>query len=157
MKKVLLTLIVFSGIAFFPSRLIAQTTTADEIIALAKAQWAAEIADPTNIEEQFKNTADDYTEFNSDYSTRLDGRALAMRLAVAASKDPNRTMDGEMLNPKVQVYGDVAILSYNYAGVAKNKDGETKSTRAKSTRVYAKIAGKWKLVHANFAMDPMPK
>ena len=62
-----------------------------------------------------------------------------------------------MLNPKVQVYGDVAILTYNFAGVEKDKDGETKPTRAKSTRVYAKINGKWKLVHANFASDPLPK
>lgn len=149
---------VFSGISLFPSGSIAQTsTTADEIIALAKAQWAAEISDPNSVEEQFKNTADDYTEFNSDYSTRLEGKALAMRLSAATAKDPGRMMAGEMLNPKVQMYGDVAILSYNFAGVTKNKDGEMKSIRAKSTRVYAKIAGKWKLVHANFGMDPMPK
>ena len=80
-----------------------------------------------------------------------------MRLSAATAKDPGRMMAGEMLNPKVQMYGDVAILSYNFAGVTKNKDGEMKSIRAKSTRVYAKIAGKWKLVHANFGMDPMPK
>ena len=61
-----------------------------------------------------------------------------------------------MLNPKVQVYGDVAILTYNFAGVVKNKDGELKPSRAKSTRVYAKQGGKWKLVHANFAADPLP-
>ena len=29
-----------------------------------------------------------------------------------------------MANAKVQVYGDVAILSYNYVGSTKNKDGE---------------------------------
>jgi ketosteroid isomerase-like protein len=54
------------------------------------------------------------------------------------------------------VYGDVAILSYNYAGVASNKDGVVEPVRAKSTRVYAKQGGSWKLVHANFAADPMP-
>jgi ketosteroid isomerase-like protein len=80
-----------------------------------------------------------------------------MRLTEAASKDPGRTMAAEMLNPKVQVYGDVAIISYNYAGLLKNKDGEVKPNRAKSTRVYAKQSGKWKLVHANFAADPLPK
>ncbi len=66
-------------------------------------------------------------------------------------------MASEMLNPKVQVYGDVAILSYNYAGVFKNKDNEMEPSRAKSTRVYAQQGGKWKLVHANFAPDPLPK
>jgi ketosteroid isomerase-like protein len=32
-----------------------------------------------------------------------------------------------------------------------DKDGVTHSNAAKSTRVYAKINGTWKLVHANFA------
>ena len=66
-------------------------------------------------------------------------------------------MASEMLNPKVQVYGDAAILTYNYAGVSKNKDNEMKPVRAKSTRVYVKQGGSWKLVHANFAPDPLPK
>ena len=58
---------------------------------------------------------------------------------------------GEMTNEKVQVYGDVAILTYNFIGAMKNKDGEVEPSLAKSTRVYAKIGGTWKLVHANFA------
>jgi ketosteroid isomerase-like protein len=51
----------------------------------------------------------------------------------------------------VQVYGDAAILTYNFVGVLRDKDGKTESSVAKSTRVYAKIGGKWMLVHANFA------
>jgi ketosteroid isomerase-like protein len=56
-----------------------------------------------------------------------------------------------MANPKVQVYGDVAILSYNYVGAAMDSDGAVESVLAKSTRVYAKKDGRWMLVHANFA------
>ncbi len=151
---------MLTGMAFLPSTIYAQANTnqqtTDEIINIVKAQWAAEMADPGNVTEQFKNIADDYTEFNPDYSTRLEGKAIAMKLAEAFSKDPGRNMAAEMLNPKVQVYGDVAILSYNYAGIFKNKDGEMEPDRAKSTRVYVKQDGKWKLVHANFADDPMP-
>ena len=51
----------------------------------------------------------------------------------------------------MQVYGDVAILTYNYVGVSQKKDGTTTPNLAKSTRVYAKVGGEWKLVHANFA------
>lgn len=149
------------GISFLPSNSYSQANTnqqvTDEIIAMVKAQWAAEAADPGNVTEIFKNIADDYTEFNGDYATRIEGKALAMRLAEPAGKDPNRGVAAEMLNPKVQVYGDVAILSYNYAGVTKNKDGEMEPNRAKSARVYAKQGGKWKLVHANFAPDPLPR
>ncbi len=59
-----------------------------------------------------------------------------------------------MLNPKVQVYGDVAILTYNFAGVIKGNDGKVTVSKAKSTRVYVKMNGDWKLVHANFGSDP---
>jgi ketosteroid isomerase-like protein len=61
-----------------------------------------------------------------------------------------------MVNPKVQVYGNVAILSYNFVGVAQNKDGENTPTRAKSTRVYVRQGNDWALVHANFGADPVP-
>ena len=62
----------------------------------------------------------------------------------------------DMANPKVQVYGDVAILSYNYMGINKDKDGGLENIRAKSTRVYVKKGGRWMLVHANFGADPLP-
>ena len=161
MKKLLIGLMVLTCSVAQPKLIFAQAGTnqavADEIINLVKAQWTAEMNEPTNSAEQFKNTADEYTEFYSDYSTRIEGKALAIRLSEAGSKGPGRILAAEMLNPKVQVYGDVAVLSYNYAGVISSKDGETKPVRAKSSRVYAKQGGKWKLVHANFASDPLPK
>ncbi len=129
---------------------------ADEIIGMVKADWAARIADPTNIAAQNKNTADDYTEFNGDFATRIEGKAMSTRLLEASSKGPGAVVASEMLNPKVQVYGNVAILSYNFAGLRKNKDGEIKPWRAKSTRVYVKQGDAWKMVHGNFAPDPLP-
>ncbi len=57
----------------------------------------------------------------------------------------------EMANEKVQRYGNVAILSYNFMGMAKDKDGAVEPTTAKSTRVYVNQGGQWMLVHANFA------
>jgi ketosteroid isomerase-like protein len=135
-----------------------QSSVADDVIAMVKAQWAAEMKDPTNVAEQMKNIADDYTEFNGDYATRLEGKTLNMRLAEGLAGSSVRTVAGEMANPKVQVYnGDVAILSYNYVGVLKDKDGKTEPSRAKSTRVYVKQNGKWMLVHSNFGADPLPR
>jgi ketosteroid isomerase-like protein len=131
---------------------------ADAIIAMTKAQWAAGIKDPTNVSELSKDMSDDYTEFNGDYATRLDGKAMNSRLAEAAGKDSGKTLGAEMANPKVQVYnGNVAILTYNYVGLSQDKDGKTTPNRAKSTRVYVKKDNKWMLVHANFAADPLPK
>ncbi|HQR36965.1 MAG TPA: DUF4440 domain-containing protein [Blastocatellia bacterium] len=128
------------------------------VIAMAKAQWAAEMKDPTNLTEQNKDTAEDYTEFNGDYSTRLDGKAMSMRLGEAGASSPDRSVAAEMANPKVQVYnGDTAILTYNYVGLIRDKDGKMTPSRAKSTRVYVKQGGNWVLVHANFGADPLPK
>ena len=129
----------------------ADKQAADEVIAVTKAQWKAEMQ--KNTAEAMKNVADDYTEFNSDYATRLEGKALSTRLSEATAGGSGGLVAAEMANAKVQVYGDVAILSYNFVGVAKDKDGKTEPTRAKSTRVYVKKGGQWWLVHANFGAD----
>jgi ketosteroid isomerase-like protein len=105
--------------------------------------------------EAAKNIASDYTELNSEYSTRVEGKDVSARFMEADMKGSGKLLAAEMLNPKVQVYGDVAILSYNFAGVTQNKDGENEPTRAKSTRVYVKQGGTWMLVHANFGADPI--
>ena len=123
---------------------------AAEIMGLARAQWAAENSGK-GVAEQSAATADDYTEFNQDYPTRIDGKALNDRLVEASGSDGSRAIVGDMTNPKVQVYGDTAILTYNFVGVAKDKEGKTSPSSAKSTRVYTKMNGKWMLVHANFA------
>jgi len=74
----------------------------------------------------------------------------------AQARSGGKSIAGDMMDAKVQVYGDVAILTYNYVGVVQEKDGKTDNNAAKSTRVYAKVGGQWKLVHANFAPVAMP-
>lgn len=120
-----------------------------EIMGIARAQWAAEQAGRP-IAEQMGSIADDYTEFNGDHPTRLDGKALNYRLYQAWADGP-KSLVGEMMNPKVQTYSDTAVLTYNYVGLIRAKDGKITPANAKSTRVYAKHNGRWLLVHANFA------
>jgi len=161
MKKLMLVLIASACCTAFAMNASAQQAdqvTADAVIAMTKEQWAAEIKDPTNVAEQMKEASDDYTEFNGDYATRLDGKAMSSRLAEATAKASGKTVAAEMANPKVQVYGgNVAILTYNYVGLIQDKDGKTEPARAKSTRVFVKKDNKWVLVHANFGSDPLPK
>ena len=124
----------------------------------AKAEWAAEIRDPSSLAEQSKDYAEDYTEFRPEYPTRLEGKDVYMRINTAGATGNSRSISAEMFNPKVQVYnGDVAILSYHYVGVDRDKDGKTETTRVKVTRVYVKRDGKWMLVHKNVGADPLPK
>jgi ketosteroid isomerase-like protein len=151
MKRIVLALVCLAVLSL---TVLAQTTdkqAAEEVIAVTKAQWKAEMQ--KNTAEAMKNVADDYTEFNSDYATRLEGKAMNTRLSEATSGGSGGLVAAEMANARVQVYGDVAILSYNFVGVSKDKDGKTEPTRAKSTRVYVKKNGQWWLVHANFGAD----
>ncbi len=129
---------------------------AAEVMALARGQWNAEIANKS-MAEQSASIADDYTEFNPDYPVRLDGKALTDRLYEATLRSGDKSLASDMQNAKVQVYGDVAILTYNFVGVTQSKDGKTSPSAAESTRVYAKQSGQWKLVHANFAPVMAPQ
>ena len=163
MKTKTLTLVFMAAGLFlgFTSNASAQQSDqaiSDAVIASVKAQWAADIKDPSSVAEQTKDTAEDYTEFNGQYATRVDGKAQSLRLAEGAAKSSEKRIAAEMLNPKVQVYnGNLAILTYNYAGLTIDKDGKTEPSRAKSTRIFVKKDNKWVLVHANFASDPLPK
>src|SRR5438477_9077371 len=161
MKKLILVLIALACCPPFAINRPAQQAdqaTADTVIAMTKAQWAAEIKDPTSVAEQMKDASDDYTEFNGDYATRLDGKAMNSRLGEAAGKASGKTIAADMANAKVQVYnGNVAILTYNYVGVTQDKDGKNEPARGKSTRVFVKNDKKWVLVDVNFGSDPLPK
>jgi len=161
MKRMMLVLIASACCSALTTHAFAQDADkaiADAVIAMTKAQWAVGMKDPTNVAAQSKDMSDDYTEFNGDYATRIDGKAMNTRLAEASAKDSSKGLAAEMANPKVQVYnGDVAILTYNYVGLTINKDGTTTPGRAKSTRVFVKTGDKWMMVHANFGSDPVPK
>ena len=128
--------------------------TADEVIAITKAEWAANIA--KNASASMKNIADDCTIFTPNFPSRLDGKTQILNLREAEAGSSGTIAMSEMSNEKVQVYGDVAILSYNYLGLNKDKDGKMEPVRAKSSRVYVKERGQWWLVHANFAPADAP-
>ena len=150
MKYLLTTFTTIIAVGMFSGSAMAQSDEeiADAVMKMAKGQWADEIANPGKASDA--NIADDYTEFNSDFPTRIDGKAMADRLYEAMSDDGGTSGASEMANPKVQVYNsDTAILTYNYQGVYKDKDGMTMPSLAKSTREYVKIGEAWKLDHAN--------
>lgn len=150
--------VVVAVVAFFAFFIAAPgwASTADDIIALAKAQWAQQDQNKPS-SEAMATVADDYTEFNSVAPTLVEGKAMNSRFYDASLRSGDTSLISEMLNPHVQVYGDAAILTYNFVGMTMGKDGKTTPNLAKSTRVYAKKDGKWLLVHANFAAVTVPK
>jgi ketosteroid isomerase-like protein len=131
-----------------PAQAADNPQVAAEIMALARAQWASEIAGEP-MAQQNAQLADDYTEFNGDFPTLLVGKAMSTRIGEVTPYD--KAMFSDMQNGRVQVYGDTAILTYNFAGLRRGADAKVNPSLAKSTRVYVRQGGQWRLVHANFA------
>ena len=131
-----------------PAQAADNPQVAAEVMALARAQWASEIAGEP-MAQQNATLADDYTEFNGDFPTLLVGKTMSTRMGEVTPND--KAMYSELQNGRVQVYGDTAILTYNFAGLRRAADGKVNPSLAKSTRVYVKQGGQWKLVHANFS------
>ena len=58
----------------------------------------------------------------------------------------------EMINPKVQVHGDTAVLTFNLINYRKDEDGvEKPATWWNSTEVYSRISGEWKIIHTHWS------
>ena len=58
----------------------------------------------------------------------------------------------EFINPRVQVYGDAAVLTYQFFSTVLNPDGTIKArTPWNCSEVFARIDGEWKIVHTHWS------
>ncbi|HEX8772260.1 MAG TPA: nuclear transport factor 2 family protein [Pyrinomonadaceae bacterium] len=64
--------------------------------------------------------------------------------------------DVQMYNPRVQVYGDTAILTYN-SSVSGTMGGQPINYTGKMTTVYVKQGNIWRVVHGHESMNPAAK
>ena len=123
--------------------------TGKEVIKITYAEWAAEMA--KNAAKSVENIHENCTIWNPEYPNRLEGKDTIYKMRDVQMNAAGGFVLAEMANEKVQVFGNTAILTYNFMGLSKDKDGATEPIRAKSSRVYVNEGGKWLLVHANFA------
>jgi ketosteroid isomerase-like protein len=95
--------------------------------------------------------APEITYIDPSQERRIDGLA-AMTAYLAPLKGKIHIDRFEILNPKVQRHGDVAVLSYNVVNYQKQADGtERTATRWNSTAVFRRIDGKWRTIHSHFS------
>lgn len=94
--------------------------------------------------------ADEVTYFDPNLDGRLDGLE-ALRQLVAPLEGKLKIDHYEMVNPKVQVHGDVAVLSYNLVDQALAPDGTATTDAWNSTEVYRRQDGKWRIIHAHWS------
>lgn len=58
----------------------------------------------------------------------------------------------EYMRPKAAVYGDAAVLTFNYRGSTRKADGTvTKFVPWDTTEVYARLDGQWKIIHTHWS------
>jgi len=123
---------------------------ADEtIIALERGaldRWGK--GDPQGF---FEIMASDQTYFDPATAKRIDGQeALKKYFAPIAGKI--RIERVEMIDPKVQRSGDLAVLTFNLVDYGGQFDGGPKTTtRWNSTEVYQRINGSWKIIHSHWS------
>ena len=92
--------------------------------------------------------AEDVTYFDDiGAQTRIDGIS-AMRAYAASLEGKIPPHRYEVVDPKVQLYGDVGILTLRYHAFA--VDGKPLA-RWKATSVYRHLAGEWRIVHAHWS------
>jgi ketosteroid isomerase-like protein len=126
---------------------------AEEIISLERAaldRWGK--GDPKGFLEIY---APEITYFDVGTQRRMDGLAAMTeyyRPLVGKVKVPRY----EMIGPKVQRHGDVAVLTYNLRSEGILPDGKQVTVRWNSSSVYARIGGQWKVVHSHWSLTAPP-
>jgi ketosteroid isomerase-like protein len=98
--------------------------------------------------------APEITYFDPMREKRVDGLP-AMEAIVAplrGMKSPITDPRYDMIDPKVQLHGDVALLTFNLVNYGKPPNGqETVLARWNSTEVYRRIDGNWKIIHSHWS------
>jgi len=117
-----------------------------EIIALEKAMLDRWVTGDTY--SLIELAAPEITYFDPSLEKRLNGREAFERF-LAPLKGTFRVPRYEIIDPKVQVYGEAAVLSYNM--VDYDEKG-INAFRMNVTEVYVRRDGRWGLVHSHFSI-----
>jgi RNA polymerase sigma factor (sigma-70 family) len=126
-----------------------ERSVADEIVALEKGAldvWAK--GDPSGF---YAIMADEETYFDPLTETRVDGVA-ALKAHFAPFEGRFRIERYELLNPRVDVAGETAVLTFNLVNHGARFDGGPPGTsRWNSTEVFRRIGGRWRIVHSHWS------
>ncbi len=120
-------------------------TIADDIIALEKAaldRWCA--GDP---DASLALSADDVSYFDPFRESRLDGKAALTALYDGIRGQINAPRH-EMIEPKVQVVGDAAVLSFRFVSF---NGSEGARVAWNATEVYRRDAEGWRIIHTHWS------
>ena len=127
-------------------------TLSQEIIALERSALDRWITfDPHGY---LALSAPEVTYFDPSRDKRVDGLET-LRVLLEQIKQLKGSITEpryEMLDPKVQQYREVALLTYNLTNYGRVSGGpEAVLVRWNSSELYARVGEKWKLVHSHWS------
>jgi ketosteroid isomerase-like protein len=95
--------------------------------------------------------APEVTYFDPNQEKRIDGlEAMQRMLAPIAGKVSVSRFD--MIDPRVQQHGNVALLTFNLVSYQTQPDGGDKAVaRWNSTETYAIVDGQWRIIHSHWS------
>ncbi len=149
MKKSILGLAILAVACVAAPPAFAQADAASEIIALERKALDGLAAG--NLDPLLAACDAEVTYFHVMTQQRLDGLA-SLKTLVEPYRGQSLYDSYEMFEPKVQVVGDAAVLSY----ILVQRRGST-SSRWNGTQVYQKKDGRWRVIHTHWSQTaPAP-
>jgi ketosteroid isomerase-like protein len=142
------TLLTIGSAVFSAARATAPQTDADVMAVerTALERWGK--GDPGGFLDTY---APEITYFDPSVERRVDGLP-AMKALLEPVRGKLRIDRREILNPKVQRYGEIAVLSYNIVNYEKQADGTERQMRPWNvTEVFRLVDGKWRTIHSHFS------
>lgn len=122
---------------------------ANEVIAMERAaldRWGQ--GDPHGYLEIM---AAEVTYFDPGQEARIDGLPAMQALLVPWTG--RISIDRyDMVNPSVQLHGDVAVLTFNLVNYRNQPDGSQQPfIRWNSTEIYRRVEGRWQIIHSHWS------
>jgi len=125
----------------------------EQIISLERSaldRWIR--ADPDGYLELYAKDATYFDPFVNDRTDGLDtlkAQAAAIRGATLPFAEPRY----DMINPVVNIAGDIGVLTFNLVNYGKpaGKAEETVLARWNATQVYPQIDGAWRINHTHWS------
>ena len=95
--------------------------------------------------------AREVTYFDPFQEKRIDGD-VAMRVMLAPITGQIKVDRYDMIDPRVQQYGDAALLTFNLISYRTQPNGvEAVISSWNASEMYARIDGKWSIVHSHWS------
>lgn len=154
MRKLTAVTIAALGLSAIAARPTDEGQQADAVIRVERAsldRWGN--GDP----EGFLGTyATDITYFDPMQPKRVDGLAT-MRAMYGPLAGKIHVDSYDMIDPRVQRYGDVAVLTYNLVSHVRPPQGQARDVRWNSTAVFHREHGKWREIHSHWSFTGSPQ